>query len=69
MNKATAAQASFAASLASKLDRETVERIAAEAARVNQNAPLNMDGETVVRFTRRLSKTAASKFIDGLKNA
>lgn len=67
-NKATAAQAGFIASLANQKGMEAFEAAFNNAARLNQNRPYAV-GETVTQAVRRLTKTAASRIIDELKNA
>lgn len=66
-NKSTAAQRNFIASLARTAGDEKFNEAFATAAAINCNAPRS-HAETVTQATNRLSKTAASRLIDELKN-
>ena len=67
--KATAAQASYIASLAEQLDHTTVEKAFARAAKINCNATWTYDScETITKAVRRLTVKAASSLIDDLKD-
>lgn len=68
-NKATAAQAGFIASLANQKGEEAFAAAFTKAARLNGNADYNPHSETITKAVRRLTKTAASRIIDELKNA
>lgn len=68
-NKATAAQAGFIASLANQKGDAAFTAAFNNAARLNQNREYDGISETVTQAVRRLTKTAASRIIDELKNA